>query len=114
MKTVTRIIDGRANMIWMPAAAKKAANHPPRPNRMMAARPTVTGESANGRSTNAFISARPRIAAARAPTRRRRPTAPVTTTVIDGDDGGQQEGVAHVGLTERLGDDMPPRLEGRR
>src|SRR6478672_12349825 len=40
----------------MPLDWKKGANHPPGPNSRMAARPTVTGDSANGMSTIAFSS----------------------------------------------------------
>ena len=40
----------------MPRASKNGSSHPPRPNRITAASPTVTGDSANGRSTSAFSS----------------------------------------------------------
>ena len=53
MKIVTRIIDGSAKITWMPRAAKKGSNHPPRPNRSTAISPTITGETASGRSTRA-------------------------------------------------------------
>ena len=81
MNIVTRIIDGRANKIWMPRLEKKSANHPLRPNRMTAARPTVTGDSANGRSTNAFISARPANRCRTSTHATTTPITAVTTTV---------------------------------
>jgi hypothetical protein len=43
MKIVTRIIDGSAKMTWMPRAAKKGSNHPPRPNRSTAIKPDDHG-----------------------------------------------------------------------
>src|SRR3954470_18803284 len=43
----------------MPRAWKNGANQPPGPNSTTAARPTVTGDSANGMSTIAFNSDRP-------------------------------------------------------
>jgi hypothetical protein len=54
MKIVTSTIDGTAKITWTPRASKKGSSHPPNPNRMTAASPTVTGDSANGRSTSAF------------------------------------------------------------
>src|SRR3954470_4784399 len=59
MKIVTNTIAGSAKMIWIPRAAKNGANHPPGPNSTTAAKPTVTGDSANGMSTTAFSSERP-------------------------------------------------------
>ena len=60
MKIVTSTIEGSAKRTWIPRAAKKSVNQPPVPNSRTAASPTVTGESANGRSTTAFMSERPR------------------------------------------------------
>ncbi len=45
MKIVTRTIEGRAKMIWIPWAAKNDSNQPPRPNSRTAIRPTITGET---------------------------------------------------------------------
>ena len=50
------IIDGRAKMIWIPRRAKNGSNHPPRPNSSTAISPTITGETARGRSTMALTS----------------------------------------------------------
>ena len=38
-------------MIWMPRAAKNGSNQPPRPNRITTISPTMTGDTASGRST---------------------------------------------------------------
>ena len=56
MKIVTSTIEGTAKITWMPRASKKGSSQPPKPNKMTAASPTVTGDSANGRSTSAFSS----------------------------------------------------------
>ena len=60
MKIVTSTIDGSAKMMSMPRAEKNGSNQPPRPNSRTQASPTVTGESANGRSTSAFRMPLPR------------------------------------------------------
>ena len=52
---MTRTIDGSAKMTWIPCAAKNASNQPPRPKSRIAMRPTMTGETASGRSTSAEI-----------------------------------------------------------
>ena len=59
MKIVTSTIDGSAKLIWMPRASKNGASQPPGANSTKQARPTVTGDSANGRSTSAFRNERP-------------------------------------------------------
>ena len=59
MKIVTMTIDGSAKMIWIPCAANNGSNQPPRPNSRTPSRPTITGETAIGRSTNALTRRRP-------------------------------------------------------
>ena len=81
MKIVTRTIDGRANKIWMPRAAKSGSNQPPRPNSSTAISPTITGETASGTFTRAEIRRLPGKLS-RASTRATiKPRTLVTTTV---------------------------------
>ena len=82
MKIVTITIEGNAKMIWTPRAAKNGSNHPPRPNRSTAMTPTITGDTAIGRSTKALRMLLPKNRS-RASTRAAiKPSTPVTTTVI--------------------------------
>ena len=69
-------------MIWIPRAWKNGANQPPGPNSTTAARPTVTGDSAKGMSTTAFMSARPQNRCRTSTHATMTPNAPVTSTVI--------------------------------
>ena len=62
---------------------KKSVNHPPVPNNRTAARPTVTGESANGRSTTAFRNERPMNRCRTRTQATTRPKNVVTTIVIN-------------------------------
>ena len=82
MKIVTSTIEGSANRIWIPCAAKKSVNQPPVPKRSTAARPTVTGDSANGRSTTAFRRDRPTNRCRTRTHATTRPKNVVTMTVI--------------------------------
>ena len=111
MKIVTSTIEGSAKRTWIPRAATKSVNQPPVPNSRTAASPTVTGESANGRSTTAFMSERPRNRCRTSTHATTSPKNVVTATVIDRDDPGEQEGVLHLGLRERVADDRDARLE---
>ena len=47
-------IAGRANSTWIPCSESQPPNQPSSPYRRKSERPTTTGESASGRSMNAF------------------------------------------------------------
>src|SRR3954463_12075924 len=66
----------------MPRAWKNGANQPPGPNSTTAARPTVTGDSANGMSTIAFNSDRPWNRWRTSTQATITPNTPVTNTVM--------------------------------
>ena len=102
MKIVTRTIEGSAKMTWIPRCWKNGANHPPGPKRITHASPTVTGESANGRSTTAFISERPRKRCRTRTQATITPKAVVTSDRDDGDLRGEQERVEHIGCLQRI------------
>ncbi len=59
MKIVTITIEGTANKIRMPWPVNHGSNHPPSPNSTTAISPTITGDTARGRSTSALIKALP-------------------------------------------------------
>ena len=82
MKMVTRTIDGSANTIWMPWAVNHGSNQPPRPNSRIAASPTITGDTASGRSTTALSRPRPANRSRARTSATTTPRTAVTATVI--------------------------------
>ena len=70
--TVAITMPGTEKMIWMPWSASHGPNQPVRPKTSSSARPTTTGEIANGRSISASSSRlpgkRPRTSASAAKT----------------------------------------------
>ena len=113
MKMVTSTSDGNAKMMWIPRASKNGSNHPPRPNSNTHAMPTVTGDSAKGRSTSAFNQASAGEALPNEYPGDDHAEDPGDHHGDDRDDRREQRRVAHVHLREGIGHDVPPRLEGR-